>query len=110
ALLEHCAGLRLLVTSRHVLHLAGEREYPVLPLEVPDARRLPPLAELARIPAIGLFVERAKAVRPDFELTIENAKPIAAIAAKLGGLPLAIELAAARIRLLTPAALAARLD
>jgi predicted ATPase/class 3 adenylate cyclase len=110
ALLGRCPGLRVLVTSREVLHLAGEREYPVPPLATPDPDHLPPTDELARTEAVALFIERARAVRPDFELDSDNARPIAAICARLDGLPLAIELAAARIRVLTPAAIASRLD
>ena len=109
-LLARCPGLGVIVTSRAVLHLAGEREYPVAPLAVPDPASLPTLAELGSNEAVALFVARAQAVRPDFALTAETARPVAVICARLDGLPLAIELAAARIRVLTPSAIAARLE
>ncbi len=109
-LLGQCPGLTILVTSRELLHLAGEREYAVTPLNVPDPGHLPPAPELARMESIALFVERARAVRPDFVLTADNAGTVALICARLDGLPLAIELAAARIRLLGPAAIASRLE
>jgi predicted ATPase/class 3 adenylate cyclase len=109
-LLGRCPSLTVLVTSRAVLHLAGEREYPVPPLAVPDTAHLPPPDDLARMESIELFVERAQAVRPDFALTADNAASIAQICARLDGLPLAIELAAARISILTPSAIASRLE
>jgi predicted ATPase/class 3 adenylate cyclase len=109
-LLGRCPGLTVLATSRGLLHLAGEREYPVPPLAVPDPAHLPPADELARTESIALFVERARAVRPDFALTADNAVAVAAICARLDGLPLAIELAAARVRLLSPTAIASRLE
>src|SRR6185295_28033 len=102
--------LKMLVTSRTALHLSGEREFEVSPLPLPDVSRLPPPDELARVPSVALLVERAQAVAPRFELTSENAAAVAGICARLDGLPLAIELAAARVKLLSPAALAARLD
>ena len=100
----------MLVTSRTALHLSGEREFGVSPLPLPDLARLPPPDELVRVPSVALFVERAQAVAPRFALTAENAAAVAGICARLDGLPLAIELAAARVKLLSPAALAARLD
>jgi predicted ATPase len=110
ALLEASPSLRILVTSRELLRLSAERGYPVPPLSLPDPRRLPPLEELASSESVRLFVTRAQAVRPDFVLTPENAASIAEICTRLDGLPLALELAAARLRLLSPAALLARLD
>ncbi|MGY1616568.1 DUF4062 domain-containing protein [Geodermatophilus sp. SYSU D00691] len=109
ALLAGSAGVRILATSRTALRLRAEREYPVGPLEVPAFPHPPGLAEIAALPAVRLFVERAQAVRYDFALTEENATAVADVCRRLDGLPLAIELAAARSRLLTPAALLARL-
>jgi predicted ATPase len=109
-LLGAVPGLKLLVTSRTAVHVSGEREFGVSPLPLPDLARLPPTPELARVPSVALFVERAQAVAPRFALTADNAAAVAGICARLDGLPLAIELAAARVKLLSPAALAARLD
>lgn len=109
-LLERCPELTLLATSRQPLRLRAEREYPVAPLALPDLKKLPPQDELSRIPAIDLFVRRAEAVRPSFALTADNAAAIAEIAVRLDGLPLAIELAAARVRVLSPAELLSRLE
>jgi predicted ATPase/class 3 adenylate cyclase len=108
-LLRAAPRLKLLVTSRTVLHRYGEQEFPVPPLDVPDPRHLPDLASLARNEAIGLFVERAVAVKPDFTLTPLNAPYVAEIAVRLDGLPLAIELAASRIKILPPQAIVERL-
>jgi predicted ATPase/DNA-binding XRE family transcriptional regulator/Tfp pilus assembly protein PilF len=109
-LLQTCPYVTLLVTSRTILHLRGERTLPVPPLTLPDATTPPRLETLAESPAVALFVERARAIRPDFALTPEVAGDVAAICRRLDGLPLAIELAAARIRLLPPRALLARLE
>jgi predicted ATPase len=109
-LLEAAAGLVVLVTSRTVLRLRGEHEFPVPPLPVPPAGAGPDPADLQRYASVSLFAERARSVAPDFELTGANAGAVAEICRRLDGLPLAIELAAARIRLLPPPALAARLD
>jgi predicted ATPase len=110
-LLAAAAGLVVLVTSRTVLRLSGEHEFPVAPLPTPSAGTAghPQLADLRQYSSVRLFVER-HAAAPGFELTSENAEPVAEICRRLDGLPLAIELAAARSRLLPPQALLARLD
>jgi predicted ATPase len=108
-LLEAAAGLVVLVTSRVVLRLSGEHEFPVPPLPVPPVGSSPDPEELQRYASVGLFVERAHAAAPGFELTGANAGAVAEICRRLDGLPLAIELAAARVRLLPPSALLARL-
>lgn len=108
-LLAECRGVQVLATSRAVLRVYGEREVAVPPLPLPDPKRLPVLTVLAEIPSIELFVERAKAVRSAFELTAENAPVVAGICVRLDGLPLAIELAAARTRVLSPDKLLERL-
>ncbi|UCH58470.1 MAG: AAA family ATPase, partial [Anaerolineales bacterium] len=109
-LLQFCPQLKLLITSREALRVRGEQLYPVPPLGLPDvdARRVTP-EELTRFEAVELFVERAQAVRPNFEMTEENAQDIAELCRRLDGLPLAIELAAAHIRLFSPQALRQRL-
>ena len=108
-LLAACPGLTVLATSRAPLHLYGEHEYPVPPLALPDLARLADPAALAGVPAVALLVERARAVRPDFRLTAENAPAVAEVCVRLDGLPLALELAAARLKLLPPQAILARL-
>ena len=107
-LLTNCPHLRILATSRAPLHLQGEQLQPVTPLATPAA--LPPFAELLTYGAIQLFVERARASTPTFALTPQNAAPVLEICRRLDGLPLALELAAARLRLLSPQELAAQLD
>src|SRR5208283_4164453 len=102
--------LKVVVTSQAPLHVYGEHEFPVPPLALPDFKSTPPLEALSRLPAVALFVERAQAVKHEFTLTKENAAAVAAICARLDGLPLAIELAAARIKLLSPSAMLARLE
>ena len=102
--------LKVVVTSQAPLHVYGEQEFPVPPLALPDPKSIPPLEVLSGLPAIELFVERARAVKHEFALTKENAPAVAAICARLDGLPLAIELAAARIKLLSPSAMLARLE
>ena len=101
-LLSACPKLKVMATSRTPLRLYGEQEYAVLPLALPDPRVLPPVKVLIEYEAVGLFVERARAVKTDFEITDESAPAVAEICARLDGLPLAIELAAARIRVLPP--------
>jgi predicted ATPase len=102
--------LKIAVTSQAPLHVYGEHEFPVPPLALPDLKSIPPLEELTRLPAVALFVERAQAVKREFALNKENAPVVAAICARLDGLPLAIELAAARIKLLSPSAMLVRLE
>ena len=108
-LLAACPKLAVLVSSRSVLGVSGEQEYPVPPLGLPDPANLPSLARLSQYEAVALFIERARAVKPDFEVTNENAPAVAEVCVRLDGLPLAIELAAARIRILTPQAMLPRL-
>jgi predicted ATPase/class 3 adenylate cyclase len=109
-LLAHCPSIQVLATSRAPLRIAGEHEMPISPLEVPEIDGgLEPQEALAS-PAVRLFVERARAVRGDFALTEHNVTTIVGICRRLDGLPLAIELAAARIRLLPPDAILSRLD
>ncbi|HEU0114623.1 MAG TPA: NB-ARC domain-containing protein, partial [Thermomicrobiales bacterium] len=109
-LLTACPALQALATSRSTLHVRGEHRLPVEPLPVPTAESSGSVGALARNEAVALFVERSRAARPDFQLTHADAPAVTTICHRLDGLPLAIELAAARIRLLTPAALAAHLD
>lgn len=101
-LLAACSQLTLMVTSREVLRVRGEHEFPVSPLALPNFSELPPLESLSRYPAIELFIERAQAIKPDFVLTTETAGVIIELCKRLDGLPLAIELAAARIKVLSP--------
>jgi len=110
ALLATAPGVRALATSRATLHLAGEREYSVPPLSLPEAGAAPTLERLTEYEAVRLFSVRARAVRATFAVTSANAPAVAAICQRLDGMPLAIELAAARVRLFAPEALLARLD
>jgi predicted ATPase/DNA-binding XRE family transcriptional regulator len=109
-LLAACPSLTVLVTSRAPLRVSGEHERLVLPLAVPDLQHLPESGDLARYPAVGLFLKRAQAVSPEFLLTASNAMAVATICAQVDGLPLAIELAASRIKLLPPVAMVTRLE
>jgi predicted ATPase len=108
-LLARCGGVQILATSRTVLGLRAEREYPVPPLPLPADPAGVPVEELASSPAVALFVDRARAVRHDFALTQGNAAAVVALCRRLEGLPLAIELAAARTRLLDPDVILRRL-
>src|SRR6266700_2109177 len=103
-------GLKVLVTSRAVLRLSGEHTFSVPPLDVPDPYNAPEKRELSHYGAVQLFLERAQAIEPDFALTAENAAVIAQICARVDGLPLALELAAARVKVLPPALLLERLS
>jgi predicted ATPase/class 3 adenylate cyclase len=109
-LLSYAPALKVMVTSRSVLSVYGEREYPVPPLELPEPGSAEILDALSRSESVSLFVERARAVRQDFQLTRENALAVAEICSRLDGLPLAIELAAVRVNVLTPQAMLPRLD
>jgi predicted ATPase/DNA-binding XRE family transcriptional regulator len=109
-LLDRCNGVKVIVTSRAPLDVAREWEFPVRPLPLPDAEMLADTNALLGCDVVQLFSQRALAVQPDFRLSAENAPTIARIAANLDGLPLAIELAAARSRLLSPTAILRRLD
>lgn len=109
-LLAACPRLKLVVTSRSVLRIRAERDFAVPPLSLPTMKQLPDLPSLLQYEAVALFIQRTQAVKPDFQLTEANAPVIVEIAARLDGLPLAIELAAARMKLLSPEALLARLS
>ncbi len=109
-LLRASPAVRALVTSRVPLHLYGEREYPVPPLESPDLDRVRTPESLVRFEAVALFAERAAAVKPGFRVTTRNARTVAEITVRLDGLPLAIELAASRVKLLSPDRLLQRLE
>jgi predicted ATPase len=108
-LLATAPNLKILVTSRAALHVYGEHEFPVPPLALPDARSMPSIEVLSQYSAIALFVQRAVAAKPDFELNRDNAQAVSEICARLDGLPLAIELAAARVKVLSPSSLRTRL-
>ena len=110
ALVAECPRLRVLVTSRVRLRLSDEREIPVLPLPFPETDEPASACEVDASAAVRLFVTRAQAVKPDFVLTEQNASAVGAICRRLDGLPLAIELAAARVKIFSPTALLARLD
>ncbi|RIK39664.1 MAG: hypothetical protein DCC55_17550 [Chloroflexi bacterium] len=108
--LAACAWLHVLVTSRAALRVRAERQFPVSPLALPDLTYLPETEALAHYGAVALLVERAQAVDPTFALTAENAAAVATLCVRLDGLPLAIELIAARVKLLPPSALLAQLE
>ncbi|MFN8559963.1 MAG: AAA family ATPase, partial [Dehalococcoidia bacterium] len=108
ALLRACPGVHLLATGRRRFRLSGEHVVQVPPLALPAAGPLPSPADLAQVEAVQLFVDRAQAANPSFALTAENAAAVTEICRRLDGLPLALELAAARVAVLSPAALLAR--
>ena len=108
-LLAACPKLKVIVTSRVVLHVQAEHEFAVPPLSLPNPKHLPDLVTLSQYEAVYLFISRAQAVKPDFQVTNTNAPAVAAICVRLDGLPLAIELAAARSKLLPPQSLLTRL-
>jgi predicted ATPase/class 3 adenylate cyclase len=109
-LLSTCPRLKALVTSREALHLRGERQFPVPPLALPDRSRGESIDQLTRYEAIRLFIERAQEAKLDFVISDRNASAIAEICRRLDGLPLGIELAAARVNVFSPQALLARLE
>jgi predicted ATPase/DNA-binding CsgD family transcriptional regulator/DNA-binding XRE family transcriptional regulator len=110
SLLANCPMVRALVTSREPLRIAGEREVAVQPLALPDSRNLPPPEQLRNYEAVRLFIERGSNLRPHLALTGHQASVVAEICGRLDGLPLAIELAAARLRVLSPEVLLERLE
>lgn len=109
ALLAACPHLKILITSRTVLRLSEEHVFYVTPLSLPDLAHLPSCEDLAQIAAVSLFLQRTRTILPDFELTSDNAYAIAQICMRLDGLPLALELAASRMKLFSPQSLLARL-
>lgn len=109
-LVAACPNLRVVLSSRSALRVTGEQEYPVPALELPDPEHQQSVSQLAEYTSVALFVDRARAVKPDFRMTDENAAAVAEICIRLDGLPLAIELAAARVRVLTPQAMLGRLE
>lgn len=109
-LLVACSELKILITSREVLRISGENEYPVLPLALPNLKQLPPLESLSQVAAVELFIQRARAIKPDFRITKDTAPAVAEICYRLDGLPLGIELAAARIKALPPHAMLRRME
>jgi predicted ATPase/class 3 adenylate cyclase len=109
-LLARVPGLKVLATSRTPLHVYGEHEYPLSPLPLPDLAHLPTVERMSQYEAVRLFIARAQAVKPDFVVTTANAPAVAEICFRLDGLPLAIELAAALVKLLPPQALLKRLE
>ena len=110
SLVQRCPALRIVTTSRTPLRIAAEQEYSLAPLALPPASEITSTESLLAYPSVTLFVERARETKGAFELTPENAEAVAAVCRRLDGLPLALELAAARLRLLSPEALLERLD
>jgi predicted ATPase/DNA-binding CsgD family transcriptional regulator len=110
ALLEACPRLHVLITSREALRLGAEREFPIHPLALPDPEGVSNPAVLARVPAVALFVARARSIQPEFALTRDNSRAVTEICRRVDGLPLAIELAAARVKVLPPQAMLTRLS
>jgi predicted ATPase/class 3 adenylate cyclase len=106
---DSCPKLKFLITTRKPLRIHGEQEFAIPPLSVPSLKNLPSIGELYENPAIALFLERIHAIKPDFEISNGNARDIAEICVRLDGLPLALELAAARIKILPPHMILARL-
>jgi len=109
-LLRACPNLKVVVTSRQVLNVQGEQTYRVPSLDMPDPKRHQPAAKIAEYGSVRLFVERARLVKPDFAVTEDNALTVAQLCARLDGMPLAIELAAARLKSLSIGDIASRLD
>jgi predicted ATPase/class 3 adenylate cyclase len=109
-ILAACSETKILLTSREGLRISGEREYPVPPLALPSLKQLPPPELLSQFAAVELFIQRARAAKPGFEITDDTSPAIAEICYRLDGLPLAIELAAARIKVLPPSALLTRME
>jgi predicted ATPase len=109
-LLTEFPSLKALVTSRAALHVYGEHEIPVPPLALPDSKSALSLKTISQYPAVSLFIQRACAVKPDFEVTEDSMRIVSEICARLDGLPLAIELAAARVKLLSPSVMLTRLE
>jgi predicted ATPase len=111
AVLRSCPGVRLLATSREALNIAGETTYRLPSLSLPDPSKLPPTLEsLSQYGAVRLFIDRALAVMPSFTVTNQNAPAVAQVCCRLDGIPLALELAAARVKLLSVEQISARLD
>jgi predicted ATPase/class 3 adenylate cyclase len=110
ALVAAAPDVRILVTSRAPLRIYGEQEYPVPPLRLPDLAHLPSSEQLGQYEAVALFIARARSIRPDFAITDANAPAVAELCARLDGLPLALELAAARVKLLSPDAILRRMS
>ena len=106
----NCARLKILVTSRTVLHVHGEQEYSVVPLAIPDLGRLNSHEDITRYASVSLFLERARSSKSEFQITPENVYAISKICIRLDGVPLAIELAAARVKVLSVEQIAERLN